>query len=110
MTRQSARRRVTTIALAALAIGISAPAAGARPFDLGGQVPVAPPVQVASPATQSVEQSSNDPTGGDISNVGYVAIGSGAATIALLGAGGTVAATRRRQRRRSAVQSTTITA
>ena len=111
MTRQSARRRVTTIALAALAIGISAPAAGARPFDVpGAQVPVAPPAQVASPATQSVEQSSNDPTGGDISSVGYVAIGSGAATIALLGAGGTLAATRRRQRRRSAMQSTTITA
>ncbi|MGZ4197628.1 MAG: hypothetical protein ACXVUE_09115 [Solirubrobacteraceae bacterium] len=112
MTRQSARRRATTIGLAALAIGISAPAAGARPFDLSGtaQVPVAPPVQVAPPVAQSVELGSNDATGGDISNVGYVAIGSGAATIALLGAGGTLAATRRRQRRRSAMQSTTITA
>ena len=112
MTRQSARRRVTTIALVALAIGITAPAAGARPFELNGtgQVPVAPPVQAAPAAAQSVKPTSNSATGGDISNVGYVAIGSGAATIALLGAGGTLAATRRRQRRRSAVQSTTITA
>ncbi len=105
MTRYSARRRATTVALAALAIGISAPAAGARPFDLNGADAVAP-VHVAPPLAQSVEPSSNDATGGDISNVGYVAIGSGAATIALVGVGGTLAATRRRQRRRVAMQST----
>jgi len=105
MTRQSARRRAMTIALVALAIGTSAPAAGARPFDTGAApVPVAPPVQVAPPAAQSV--AGNDATGGDISNVGYVAIGSGAATLALVGVGGTLAATRRRHRRRIATQST----
>ena len=42
MTRQSARHRATAIALAALAIGISAPVAGARPFDLNGPDSVAP--------------------------------------------------------------------
>lgn len=107
MTRQSARRRAMTIALVALAIGTSAPAAGARPFDNGAApVPVAPPVQVAPPAAQSVAHPGNDATGGDISNVGYVAIGSGAATLALVGVGGTLAATRRRHRRRIATQST----
>lgn len=107
MTRQPAGRRATTIALVALAIGTSASAAGARRFDDGAApVPVAPPVQVAPPAAQSVAPSSNDATGGDISDVGYVAIGSGAATLALVGVGGTLAATRRRHRRRIATQST----
>jgi hypothetical protein len=104
MTRQSARCRATAIALAALAIGISAPAAGARPFDLNGSDSVAP-VQVAPPLAQGVEPSTNN-ADGDISNVGYVAIGSGAATLALVGVGGTLAATRRRHRRRIATQST----
>ena len=72
MTRQSAKRRVTSIVLVALAIGISAPAAGARPFDLTGADAVAP-VHVAAPPGQSVAQTSNDASGGDISNVGYVA-------------------------------------
>lgn len=107
MTRQSAGRRATIIALVALAIGTSAPAAGARPFDNGAApVPVAPPVQVAPPAAQSIGASSNGATGGDISDVGYVAIGSGAATLALVGVGGTLVATRRRHRRRIATQST----
>jgi hypothetical protein len=105
MTRQSARRRATSIVLAALAIGISAPAAGARPFDLTGADAVAP-VHVAPPPAQSVAQTSSETSGGDISNVGYVAIGSGAATFALIGVGGTLAATRRRQRRRTATRST----
>jgi hypothetical protein len=103
MTRQSARCRATAIALAALAIGISAPAAGAR-IDLNGADSVAP-VQVAPPLAQSVEPSTNN-ADGDISNVGYVAIGSGAATLALVGVGGTLAATRRRHRRRIATRST----
>ena len=105
MTRQSAKRRVTSIVLAALAIGISAPAAGARPFDLTGADAVAP-VHVAPPPAQSVAQTSSDATSGDISNVGYVAIGSGAATFVLIGVGGTLAATRRHQRRRTGAQST----
>ena len=104
MTRQSAGRRATAIALVALAIGISAPAAGARPLDLNGADSVAP-VQVAPPLAQSVEPSTNN-ADGDISNVGYVAIGSGAATLALVGVGGTLVATRRHHRRRIATQST----
>ena len=102
MTRQAARCRATTIVLAALAIGISAPVAGARPFDLNGPDSVAP-VHVAPPLARSVEPSTSN-ADGDISNVGYVAIGSGAATLALVGVGGALAATRRR--RRMATQST----
>jgi hypothetical protein len=42
----------------------------------------------------------------EISNVGYVAIGSGDATLASVGVGRTLAGTRRRHRRRIATQST----
>jgi hypothetical protein len=105
MTRQSARRRATSIVLAALAIGISAPAAGARPLDLNAANSLVP-VNVSPPPFQSVEPSNGNASGGDISDVGYIAIGSGAATIALMGVGGTLAATRRRHRRHMATQST----
>ena len=101
MTRTLANRRTAGIVAAALALGVAAPTAGARPFDLNSAGSFVPAGQPA----QSVQTTSH-PAGGDISGWGYVAIGSGAASVALVGVGGTRAASRRRQRQRSAGQST----
>jgi hypothetical protein len=100
MTRTFANRRAAGFVAAALALGVAAPTACARPFDLnsaGSYVQVGPrQSQPNAPAN----------AGGGISDVGIVAIGTGAATLALVGVGGTRAASRRRQRQRTAPQST----
>ena len=97
MTHTSTKRRAAGAVVAALALSVGAPTAGARPFDLnpaGSFVPVGSAQTAAPNATSHTN-------GGDISDWGYVAIGSGAASLALLGIGGTRAAGRRRHRRRT---------
>ena len=103
MTRVFSNRCITGIVTATLALGIAAPAAGARPFNEntnGSYVPVGPAqtqVQAASaPAATSHS------TGGEVSEWGYVAIGSGVASLALISVGGTWTLVRRRQRQRTA--------
>jgi hypothetical protein len=87
-------RRVAGIVSAALALGIAAPA-GARPFDLDNQGSYVP---VASAQTQTPSATASHGAGG-VSDLGYVAIGSGVAALTLVGVGGTrVAGNRRRQR------------
>ena len=100
MTRTFANRRAAGIVAAALALGVAAPTASARPFDLNSGDSY---VQVGPRQSQP-----NAPAnaGGGISDVGIVAIGTGAATLALVGVGGTRAASRRRQPQRTARQST----
>jgi len=98
--------RITAgIAALAIALATAAPAA-ARPFDLNGQgsnVPVAvnaqPPVQTAQPPVQTTAHHNNR----DGSDWGYIAAGAGAASLALIGIGSTVAGRRQRRTRRSAV-------
>lgn len=50
------------------------------------------PVQIAPPTVQSVA-----PNGGDISDLGYIGIGTGGVAVVLLSAGGIRTATRRRR-------------
>lgn len=103
MTRTIANRRGAGIVLAAVALGTAAPTASARPFNVNQQgsfVPVSPPPAQAVPPTSS------HANGGDISELGYVAIGSGAVSLALISVGGTRTASRRRQQRRIPGQST----
>jgi hypothetical protein len=82
-------KRTTALLTAALSLGIAAPA-GARPVGpdpQGSLVPVGSP-----PAVQSVA-----PNGGDISDLGYIGIGTGGVAVVLLSAGGIRTATRRRR-------------
>ena len=95
MTRSLTNRRTVAAVAAALALGI-APAAGARPIGAGPEFQSAAPVPV--PAT-TVHATTSRPGGSDVSGWGYVAIGSGVASLALIGVGGTRAATRRRRQR-----------
>ena len=102
MTVSPARRRTAGI-LAAVALGFAAPAAGAKPVDTGpGFVKGAP----SDWPVTTVHVTESHPSGGSISDLGYVAIGSGVAALALVGVGGTRAAGRRRRRQRSAVRPT----
>jgi hypothetical protein len=87
-------RRVAGIVSAALALGMAAPA-GARPFDLDNQGSYVP---ATSAQTQTPSATPGHGAGG-VSDLGYVAIGSGVAALTLVGVGGTrVAGNRRRQR------------
>lgn len=106
MTRTHIKRRTAGIILATLALGAAAPAAGARPYYLnqngtpvpaGSTVPVAPP---QAPA-QSIPEATGHDAGGGISDWGYVAIGSGAASVAFVGIGAGLAASRRRLQQRA---------
>lgn len=84
--------RTTALLTAALSLGIAAPA-GARPFDLNANGSMVP-VQIAPPTVQSAAPSGS---GGGISDLGYVGIGTGGVAVVLLGAGGIRTATRRRR-------------
>lgn len=105
MTCSVAHRRTAGIVSLALALGVAAPAA-ARPFDLTQQGSY---VSVASAQTRSsnVPVATNHTTSSGISDWGYVAIGSGVASLALIGVGGTRVASRRRQQPRASQGSTT---
>jgi hypothetical protein len=107
MTSTFANRRTAGIISVALALGIAAPA-GAKPFDLnqqGSEVPAGS----AQVQAQSLPATTRHTTSGGISDWGYVAIGSGAASLALIGIGGTRVAGRRRQQRITAQQPTIAT-
>ena len=96
MTRSLTKHRTVAAVAATLALGI-VPAADARPIDTASRFfpPTAPP---QTPAT-TVHATNGQPNGSDISDWGYVAIGSGVASLALIGAAGTRAASRRRRQR-----------
>jgi len=104
MTRTLANRHTAGIIAAALALGIAAPA-GARPFDLnaaGSYVPAGSSQNRAQSVTLTPSRAN-----GDISGLGYLAIGTGGAAVALFGIGGTLAASRRRQQPSATRGSTT---
>jgi hypothetical protein len=86
------------IAALALALGTAAPAA-ARPFITDAQGSNVPAPLIAQPPVQATSHHNN----GDGSDWGYIAAGAGAASLALIGIGGTVAGRRQRRTRRSAV-------
>jgi hypothetical protein len=96
MTRSLTHRRTAAAVAAALALGIAAPAAGARPIDFS---PRFQPIVPAQKQATSVHETTSRPNGSDISDWGYVAIGSGVASLALISVGGTRAAARRRRER-----------
>jgi hypothetical protein len=102
MSRTVTNRHVAGIVSAALALGVAAPAA-ARSFDLNDQGSYVP---VTSAQTQAPSATADHASGGGISDLGYVAIGSGAASLMLIGVGGTRVAGRRRQQRITAQQPT----
>jgi hypothetical protein len=104
MTCTFANRRTAGIISVALALGIAAPA-GARPLDLNQQGSYVP-AESAQTQAQGVPATTSHTSSG-ISDWGYVAIGSGAASLALIGVGGTRVAGRRRQRPSATRGSTT---
>ena len=85
-------KRTTALLTAAVSLGIAAPA-GAMPFNTNAQGSLVP-VEITPPAVQSVAPTG---VGGEISNLGYVGIGTGGVAIALIGVGGVRTATRRRR-------------
>jgi hypothetical protein len=90
--------RSTAGVLAALALGIAAPAAGARPIETGpGGSDAASFWPQTSTSTVQAHANLNHP-GGGITGLEYVALGTGAASVVLIGAGGLAAGRRRRQR------------
>jgi hypothetical protein len=93
MTRTLTHHRTTLLLAAALSIGIAAPA-GAMPLRSDPHLGLPVPVETTPPAVQSVATSDG---GGGISDLGYVAIGTGGLAVALIGAGGVRTATRRRR-------------
>lgn len=99
MTRSLTNRRTAAAIAATLALGIAAPAAGARPIDLGPRFQSIAPTP--APAT-TAHATTSRPAGSDISDWGYIAVGSGVAALALVSVGGTRAATRRRRQRTTA--------
>ncbi len=101
MTCTFAHRRTAGIISVALALGIAAPA-GARPFDLNQQGSYAP-AESAQTHAQGVSASTSG-----ITDWGYVAIGSGVASLALVGVGGTRVASRRRHQPAATRGSTTV--
>jgi hypothetical protein len=103
MTRISAIRYVTAI-LAAVALGLCAPAAGAKPIDTGpaGSFIVATPAPRLANSPSAASRTSGSAT----SDWELVAAGSGAATLGLVAGGATLLATRRRRRRRTAAPPT----
>jgi hypothetical protein len=83
MTRTLANRRTAGIITAALALGIAAPA-GARPFDVNSAGSYVPTGSSLTPA-QGVALTPSRAGGGGIPGLGYVAIGTGGAAVALEG-------------------------
>jgi hypothetical protein len=104
MTRTLTTRRTAGMIAAALALSIAAPA-GARPFDQNSVGSFVPAASSQRPA-QSVTVTPS-PAGDDVSGLGYLAIGTGGAAVALIGIGGTRAASRRRQQPSASRRSTT---
>jgi hypothetical protein len=103
MTSTLANRRVlAAVAAGVLALGVGAPAAGASPVDLTSDSDASAGSTQIQPGTPV---STNRNTGGDISDWGVVAIGTGAASLALISIGGTRAASRRRHQQQTARQS-----
>ena len=105
MTRTLANRHAAGIITAALALGIAAPA-GARPFDLNAAGSFVP-AGSSQTRVQGVALTPGANGGDDISGLGYLAIGTGGAAVALFGIGGTLAASHRRQQPRATPGSTT---
>jgi hypothetical protein len=103
MRHPFANRRAAAAVVAAIGLGIAAPVASARPFDLNSTGSF---VQAGSTQTraQTAPQAASHNNGDDISGWGYVAIGSGVASLAFISVGGARTVTRRRQRQRAAVQ------
>ncbi|HKO28086.1 MAG TPA: hypothetical protein VJU80_11555 [Solirubrobacteraceae bacterium] len=99
MTRTSATRSVSAI-LAVLALGISAPVAGAKQIDTGPTVPFV--AASPSPSLANSPSATSHHGGGATSEWEIVAVASGAASLALFGVGVTLLATRRRRERRTA--------
>jgi hypothetical protein len=91
-------KRITAgIAALAIALATAAPAA-ARPFDLNGQGSNV----TVNPNVQPIVQATSHHSSGDGSDWGYIAAGAGAASLALIGIGSTVAGRRQRRTRQSA--------
>jgi hypothetical protein len=99
-------RHTAGIVAAAVALGTAGPA-GARPFNenaAGSFVPAGPQQAMAQAATPAPGHA---PDSGGISELGYIAIGTGGAAVVLIGIGGTRTASRRRQRTGAASRATT---
>jgi hypothetical protein len=105
MICSAATRRVAGMVSVAIALGVAGPAA-ARPFDLNNHGSFVS-VQPALTQPSSAPAGTGNATGGGISDLGYVAIGSGSAALALIGVGGTRVASRRRRHRLTVQQPTT---
>ncbi|MBV9002923.1 MAG: hypothetical protein JO304_27960 [Solirubrobacterales bacterium] len=103
MTRISATRCISAI-LAAVALDLCAPAAGARPIDTGpaGSFIAAAPAPRLANSPSAASRTSGSAT----SDWELVAAGSGAAALGLVAGGATLLATRRRRRRRTAAPPT----
>ena len=104
MARTFTTRRTSGIITVALALGIAAPA-GAR-LDLNTAGSFVPSASSQRPV-QSASVTPSPASGDDISGVGYLAIGTGGAAVALIGIGGTRAVSRRRQPPSATRRSTT---
>jgi hypothetical protein len=94
MIKSLASRRAALTVAATLALGIGAPAAGAKPIDSG---PAGAPVIVGVSPTpgSSVQPGASHPTGAGVPEWVYVAIGSGVASLALISIGGSRVVSRR---------------
>jgi hypothetical protein len=103
MRRTVANRRIVGIITTTLALGIAAPAA-ARPFDLNSSGSFVP---AGSPSMRQSVPLTPHASAGDISELGYLAIGTGGAAVALVAIGGTLAASRRHHVASATQQSTT---
>ena len=92
------KRIASGIAAIALALGTVAPAA-ARPIDLNAQGTNVPAGLAKEPSVQPATHHSSS----NGSDWGYIAAGAGAASLALIGIGGTTVARRQRRIRQSAL-------
>ena len=97
MTHSPSHRHAAGIMAATLALGIVAPAA-ARPIDPPGAAVSSAPAVASHKLITDVRAGAVPAAGSGVSDWGYVAIGSGAASLVLIGVGGTRAASRRRRR------------
>lgn len=93
MTTKMNHRRAIGLATAALALGVAGPAA-ARPFDLNSSGSFVPVNVGETPALGTPAAAPSDSSG---SALEYALIGTGSASVLLVGIGGSLAASRRRQ-------------
>ena len=102
MTRTTVLRRILAVVAVALALSTTAGPASARTFDFNSNGSlVQQPAQSISPATAPV-------SGGNSTEWGYVAIGSSAAALVLIGVGGTLTIGRRRAQQDKPQRATTV--